>query len=317
MSISVIQAVFESALGPHLRLTALAVANFAADDGTRIYPSVDTLAKMTGKRPRAIKNDLRALRALGVLVPDNLRGGRGKTTRYTMNLAALKGCAQSCQQTVQRNAPLVESGRSRNVKERVNGGASFGLLPAEPQRVQQETETVQPETETVQPTSPDPSDPPLIHTTKPSPLRRSISRADANGEEQGPDLSTPLHRRERCSPDAVASERGGSGGADQDSRSPSPYPLQHRTSVESLERRPTLSEEAVTDKAQRLLADIARNVLKPLNGQLSRPNEIDWGDLISKCFVEARTRGVSIDECGIRVALADEWAVERGRSVGS
>ena len=75
MSIFVIEAVFESKLEPHLRLTALALADFAAKDGTNIYPSVETVARMTGKQPRAVKNDLRALRELGVLVPDGRASG--------------------------------------------------------------------------------------------------------------------------------------------------------------------------------------------------------------------------------------------------
>ena len=195
MSIHVIKAVFESALEPHLRLTALAMADFAAKDGTSIYPSVETVARMTGKQPRAVKNDLRALRELGVLVPDNLRGGRQKTTHYSMNLSTLRNCCRRHHQTVQRGAPFVAGATN----ESVHDAASFKPSAAGAQRVHSETETVQSTTETVQPTASDPSEDPLVIHTKPPLPRRSKPGATRHGKEQRSYSSTPLHYRERRS----------------------------------------------------------------------------------------------------------------------
>ena len=83
--------VFDSSLPPHLRLVALALASFGEADGTRIFPSKDTLAQMTGLTRRTIQSSLAQLRHLGLLLAvDGTRGGRGRATRYQMNLDVLR-----------------------------------------------------------------------------------------------------------------------------------------------------------------------------------------------------------------------------------
>ena len=226
MSIPVISAVFESALKPHLRLTALALANFAADDGTSIYPSVQTLAKMAGKGPRSIKSDLRALRDLGVLVPDdNLRGGRRRTTRYSMNLSALRTCGPGCDTTVQRGSSFVGD-------ERVRDSASFRLpagRTAGVGRVYPEAQTVQSTAESVQSATPDPSgDPSMIRRTKPPRSRRARPRAEEDGQEQFADLSTSLCDHEGRPSSVSRPLRDRPDGDDQNGGGESSPPVQHR-----------------------------------------------------------------------------------------
>lgn len=83
--------VYESALAPRLKATAGVIAlAFADDAGANIYPSVARVGWLTGKSDRQIRADLAALCAQGVLTAVTARtGGKGLTTRYRMNEAAL------------------------------------------------------------------------------------------------------------------------------------------------------------------------------------------------------------------------------------
>jgi hypothetical protein len=107
--------VWQSALAPHLKPLAAALADIANDDGTRIYPSVAYVAWLLGRSPRAVQDGLAELREAGVLAvvafPD---GGRGRATHYQMIESALperepwpKGADRSYpQQRVQPASPF-------------------------------------------------------------------------------------------------------------------------------------------------------------------------------------------------------------------
>ena len=91
MSWELMDRVFGSSLPHHLRLVALALASFGEADGTSIFPSKETLAAMTGLQPRTIQTHLAELRARGVILPvGGTKGGRGRATRYVVNLDALR-----------------------------------------------------------------------------------------------------------------------------------------------------------------------------------------------------------------------------------
>lgn len=61
-------AILESALPSRLKPYAMALAKFAKDDdGTRVFPSVATVAKLTGRTPRSAQRALVELRTLGLL----------------------------------------------------------------------------------------------------------------------------------------------------------------------------------------------------------------------------------------------------------
>ncbi len=90
MSLKCSAAVWESRLPTPLKMTALALANFADDDGGSIRPSVETLARMTGQTVRQERNNLTALCARKVLVPETPRTGGRTPTRYRMDLNTLK-----------------------------------------------------------------------------------------------------------------------------------------------------------------------------------------------------------------------------------
>lgn len=73
-------------------LLALALADHADDDGTRVYPSVARLAKKTRQSERTVQYQLRKMQKDGwlVLVADE-NGGRGKAREYRINSDWLKG----------------------------------------------------------------------------------------------------------------------------------------------------------------------------------------------------------------------------------
>jgi len=84
MSVKVMTAVFDSNLPPNEKFILLAYADHASDDGTRVYPAVDTIAKKTGYSKRTVQRITRQLEDAGFLIPD----GKGKkgTNRWKIPL---------------------------------------------------------------------------------------------------------------------------------------------------------------------------------------------------------------------------------------
>jgi Helix-turn-helix domain len=88
MSGRLVSAVLESTLPAHLKPYATACASFANDDGTRVFPSITTLARLVGRSKRATQTAVQELRRRGVLIVERAHAPR-KTTRYRFHLAAL------------------------------------------------------------------------------------------------------------------------------------------------------------------------------------------------------------------------------------
>jgi hypothetical protein len=94
MSAKIAMLVLESGLAHRLKLTAVAMALHADEDGGRIFPSIGRVARLVGKTSRRIRDDVTALCGLGVLEPigdGGRRGGKGRSTVYRLNLESLKG----------------------------------------------------------------------------------------------------------------------------------------------------------------------------------------------------------------------------------
>lgn len=75
-------------------LLALALADYANDDGENVYPSVATLARKTRQSVRTVQRQLADFRRCGWLLVDALdvaEGGRGRSARYQINPHWLKG----------------------------------------------------------------------------------------------------------------------------------------------------------------------------------------------------------------------------------
>ena len=95
MSINVISLVWERYPEGGAKLLAmLALADWAGDDGGRIYPSMATLAakiRMSERQTIRLVHDLVENNYLELLTPQN-RGGHQKTNRYRMKLETLTNC---------------------------------------------------------------------------------------------------------------------------------------------------------------------------------------------------------------------------------
>jgi biotin operon repressor len=81
--------VLRSALPRPLRFLACVLALFAHDNGTDLFPRVNTIAEALGTHRTQVLRGLRALRQLGVLVVERPGGGRHRSTRYRFVAAAL------------------------------------------------------------------------------------------------------------------------------------------------------------------------------------------------------------------------------------
>ena len=88
MAVLLVEAVFASALAAWLKPFAAAYATFAANDGTRVYPSIERIAQMTSRSRRQTLRATAALRALYVLT-ELERSKRHSSTRYVFHPEAL------------------------------------------------------------------------------------------------------------------------------------------------------------------------------------------------------------------------------------
>lgn len=75
MSVELMGKVWASLLPSDEKFVALALADFADDDGGHIYPSQKTVARKVGKSVRAVRDTLAKLVRRGILKPLNRPGG--------------------------------------------------------------------------------------------------------------------------------------------------------------------------------------------------------------------------------------------------
>jgi len=88
MSGRLVSAVFRSDLPAWLKPYAAAYASFAADDGSRVYPSRARVAKMVSKSERSTQRAIQALRARGILVQESAPAAH-QVPRYHFRAIAL------------------------------------------------------------------------------------------------------------------------------------------------------------------------------------------------------------------------------------
>jgi len=95
-----VSAVLDSALPRWLRQFAVALASFANDDGTNIFPSVARVARMAGRSERQAARAIKVLRGLGVITPVGhapLRGQQRAVVAYHFHARALPQSADGDQ----------------------------------------------------------------------------------------------------------------------------------------------------------------------------------------------------------------------------
>lgn len=94
MSVRVMSHVWDSDLPPDEKFLALALADWASDDGARVFASQPHMAWKLGKTDRAVRDTLSKLQKRGVLVRVGKHyrpstGGRGATVEYRIDTSAL------------------------------------------------------------------------------------------------------------------------------------------------------------------------------------------------------------------------------------
>lgn len=84
MSVRQMAKVWELDLPQPLKLLALALADWADDEGGNVWPSIDTIARKIGASPRTVQRQLRQLEALDLVRVEHAGGGRGRTQRLRL-----------------------------------------------------------------------------------------------------------------------------------------------------------------------------------------------------------------------------------------
>ena len=115
MSIKIMSAVFERyPNGGGEMLLALALADHASDDGTRVYPSVANLAEKTRQSERSVQYQLRRMEESGWLILVGAgNGGRSMSREYRISPEWIKGAEIA---PIQKGANDDEKGANDSAK---------------------------------------------------------------------------------------------------------------------------------------------------------------------------------------------------------
>ena len=116
MSGRLVSAVFYSDLPAWLKPYAAAYASFAAEDGSRVYPTIARVAKMVSRSERSTKRAIKLLRARGVLA---LEAGPGphRAPRYHFRTIALPQIGDENQLALFSTGAVQKPGRTRSDPE--------------------------------------------------------------------------------------------------------------------------------------------------------------------------------------------------------
>jgi hypothetical protein len=156
---------------PYLKAVAVALADHASDDGSKIWPSVASLAEKTEIAVRTVQYKLRDLEALGLIVCVAEGGQGAKDTReYRFDMELLQDLAAG-------NVEIVENTPDKDAPGAPIQGAPDAPLPA--LRVQLATGRVQLATNKGAPGAPEPS----LNHQEPSSARTRAKVVDDLSEE--------------------------------------------------------------------------------------------------------------------------------------
>jgi len=76
------------------RAVLYALIDKARDDGTRIFPSIATICAETGLKERMVQYVVKLFRQVGLLIPRSVKGGRGRTASYDLDVEMLEALTQ-------------------------------------------------------------------------------------------------------------------------------------------------------------------------------------------------------------------------------
>lgn len=127
MSVDVMSAVFKRyPNGGGEMLLALALADHAHDDGTKVFPFVKSLAEKTRQSVRAVQYQLRRMEEAGWLILVNSgNGGRGQPNEYRINPEWLKGADFSQLERVQTEAEKGADSDTKGANDDTKGCKAF------------------------------------------------------------------------------------------------------------------------------------------------------------------------------------------------
>lgn len=141
MSVRLMTAVFDRyPTGGAEFLLALALADNAHDDGTRIFPTVATLAQKTRQSVRAVQYQLRRMEEKGwLLLVGGADGGCGRPREYRINPGWIKGeelptPEKGADSAPPTGAPPCTRDGCISQQKRVHGGAP-AIEPQEPSEI--------------------------------------------------------------------------------------------------------------------------------------------------------------------------------------
>jgi hypothetical protein len=118
MSVRVMSAIFDRyPNGGGEMLLALSLADHAHDDGTHIYPSVDSLAEKTRQSVRSVQYQLKFMLSAGWLVLTNEGDGRrGQHREYRISSEWLKGADFASLNPVENMSQIAPEGAIHDIK---------------------------------------------------------------------------------------------------------------------------------------------------------------------------------------------------------
>jgi hypothetical protein len=126
MSVRVQSLVWEADIEPALKLTLLAYADHANDEGESVYPGEERLVRKTGWSVPTIRRHTSLLISAGLLA-QTARGHRGQRASYRVVVEAVKKASHP-----DTHSEAVESERVSETVERVSLVGGMGITPDTP-----------------------------------------------------------------------------------------------------------------------------------------------------------------------------------------
>lgn len=126
MSGRLVSIVFDSALPAWLKPYTAAFASFAAEDGSKVFPTIARVAHMVGKSERSTQRAAHELRARGVLAVE-VGPGYHRAARYRFHVGALPHDGEPDQLPLFPQAELIQI--RRNADDRGQLSTDFHRFP--------------------------------------------------------------------------------------------------------------------------------------------------------------------------------------------
>jgi len=127
VSVRLMSEIFQADLGsgPTPKLVLIALADFAADDGTSVYPSVKTIADKCDLSERATRYTLRKLQKAGLLEMER-EASQHTSRRYLIHIEAVRGAKRAPLARGARFAPNPKTKDQKPLREEQQNDRTIG-----------------------------------------------------------------------------------------------------------------------------------------------------------------------------------------------